>query len=131
MKKAIRLGKDNNPNYGGEKVFFATKHSKETVLKPILAMLGLECVWLDADTDRFETFSGEVERVEGVRATLRLKTNAAAKLKPEARFFLASEGSFGPHPLTGIAMHPDFQLAKVFLVFRVKNAAYSLVSLKM
>lgn len=101
MKKAIRLGKDNKPDYGGEKVFFATKHLKEIVLKPILARLGLECIRLDVDTDRFGTFSGEVERVGTVRETLRLKTDAAAKLKPEARFFLASEGSFGPHPFIG------------------------------
>ena len=121
-KKAIRLDKDNNPNYGGEKVFFATKHSKETVLKPILAKLGLECIRLDVDTDRFGTFSGEVERVGSVRETLRLKTDAAAKLNPGARFFLASEGSFGPHPLIGF-VSSDHE-ALLFIDTKLKTEIY-------
>ena len=116
------MGKDNNPNYGGEKVFFATKHSKETVLKPILAKLGLECIRLDVDTDRFGTFSGEVERVGSVRETLRLKTDAAAKLNPEARFFLASEGSFGPHPLIGF-VSSDHE-ALLFIDTKLKTEIY-------
>lgn len=116
------MGKDNNPNYGGEKVFFATKHSKETVLKPILAKLGLECIRLAVDTDRFGTFSGEVERVGTVRETLRLKTNAAVKLQPEARFFLASEGSFGPHPLIGFV--PSDHEALLFIDTKLATEIY-------
>ena len=116
------MGKDNNPDYGGEKVFFATKHSKETVLKPLLARLGLECIRVDVDTDRFGTFSGEVERVGSVRETLRLKTNAAAKLKPEARFLLASEGSFGPHPLIGFI--PSDHEALLFIDTKLETEIY-------
>ncbi len=116
------MGKDNSFNYGGEKVFFATKHSKETVLKPILAKLGLECIRLDVDTDRFGTFSGEVERVGNVRETLRLKIDAAAKLNPAARFFLASEGSFGPHPLIGFI--PSDHEALLFIDRKLKTEIY-------
>jgi hypothetical protein len=95
------LAKDSRHPFCGEKVFFATKHSKENVLAPILAKLGMECIRLDVDTDLFGTFSGEVERAGTIRETLRMKISEAAKIRPEARFFLASEGSFGPHPLFG------------------------------
>lgn len=95
------MDKDNKHPFCGEKVYFATKHSKEKVLAPIFEKLGLKCVRADVDTDIFGTFSGEVARAGGVRETLRLKTSAAAKLYPEARFLLASEGSFGPHPFIG------------------------------
>jgi len=100
-KRAIRLGKDNRHPFSGESVFFATKHSKEKVLAPLLEKLGLKCILADVDTDMFGTFSGEVERVGGVRETLRRKTLAAANANPAARFLLASEGSFGPHPVIG------------------------------
>jgi len=101
VKKATRLGKDKRHPFSGETVFFATKHSKEKVLAPLLEKLGMKCVRADVDTDLFGTFSGEVDRVGGVRETLRLKTSAAAKAYPAARFLLASEGSFGPHPFIG------------------------------
>ena len=100
-KRATRLDKDNRHPLSGESVFFATQHSKEKVLAPLIEKLGLICVRADVDTDMFGTFSGEVERVGGVRETLRHKTLAAAQANPDARFFLASEGSFGPHPLIG------------------------------
>ena len=101
MKRAIRLGKGNNHPFNGETVYFATKHLKETALAPLFESIGMRCVRVDVDTDRFGTFSGEVERVGSVRETLRLKANAASRLNPEGRFFLASEGSFGPHPFIG------------------------------
>lgn len=100
-KKATRLDKDNKHIFSGETVYFATKHSKEQVIAPLLAKVGLCCVVADVDTDKFGTFSGEVPRLGSVRETLRLKIGAAAGLNPEARFFLASEGSFGPHPMLG------------------------------
>lgn len=95
------MDKGNRHPFSGESVFFATKHSKEKVLTPLLEKIGLKCILADVDTDRFGTFSGEVERVGGVRETLRSKTSAAAKANPKARFLLASEGSFGPHPFIG------------------------------
>lgn len=100
-KKAILLDKVNDHPFFGETVYFATKHSKEKVLHPLLSEIGMNCVSLDVDTDSFGTFSGEVERSGSVMDTLRCKTDAAAKLKPEARFLLSSEGSFGAHPFIG------------------------------
>jgi hypothetical protein len=101
VNMATRLGKDNKHPFSGESVFFVTKHSKEKVLAPLLEKLGLKCVVPDVDTDMFGTFSGEVDRVGGVRETLRRKTSAIAQTNPAARFVLASEGSFGPHPFIG------------------------------
>lgn len=87
--------------FRGKTVYFATKHGKEVLLKPLLAELGVECVVASIDTDQFGTFSGEVERTGSVRETLRKKIKAAADQYLEARLFLASEGSFGPHPILG------------------------------
>ncbi len=89
-----------NPFYG-KTFYFATKHGKEMLLKPMLAELGVNCIETLIDTDKFGTFSGEVERRGSVRETLRKKIKAAADKHAEAQFILASEGSFGPHPLTG------------------------------
>lgn len=56
------------------------------------------CIGVEIDTDAFGTFSGEIERKDGVRETLRKKIRKTAELCREATLFLASEGSFGPHP---------------------------------
>jgi hypothetical protein len=61
----------------------------------------MDCTVIDVDTDEFGTFSGEVERKGSVKETLRRKINAAIKCMPHERLFLASEGSFGPHPIVG------------------------------
>lgn len=97
-KKATLLDKDSKHPYSGKDVYFATQHSKDKVLAPLLNTLGIRCIRADVDTDMYGTFTGEVERTTEVRETLRLKAYAAAKLIPNARFLLASEGSFGPHP---------------------------------
>lgn len=84
--------------YYGQTFHFATKHHKEKALKPIFAKIGMHCSTVKIDTDKFGTFSGEVERVGRIRETLRLKLNAAIEVLPKERLFIASEGSFGPHP---------------------------------
>ena len=84
--------------FHGETVYFSTKHEKERLLEPLLNEIGLNCVLALTDTDIFGTFSGEVERIGSVRETLRKKISAAEMLYPSARYFLSSEGSFGPHP---------------------------------
>jgi hypothetical protein len=101
-RRDIRLDKDSNHPFGGESICFATKHSKEKVLAPLIVPLGMKLFCADVDTDRFGTFSGQINRPGSVRETLRLKTAAAAEINPLARFFLASEGSFGPHPFHGL-----------------------------
>lgn len=101
-KKVTPLDKVSSHPFTGETVYFATKHGKEVVVAPLLAEIDLRCTRVAVDTDQFGTFSGEVERAGGVNETLRRKIAAAAKVKPEARFLLASEGSFGPHPFIGL-----------------------------
>lgn len=94
---------ENNKNlfYENQKINFATKHEKEKILSPLFSAYGISCQVVEVDTDKFGTFSGEVERTGSVRETLRNKIDAArSKLKNE-RLFLASEGSFGPHPVVG------------------------------
>lgn len=88
--------------FAGETVYFATKHGKENVIAPIFATIGMHCGSVKVDTDQFGTFSGEVERVGSIRETLRKKIKAASKGADSERFFLASEGSFVPHPLIGL-----------------------------
>lgn len=121
-KKVTRLDKDNKHPFSGETVYFATKHSKEQTLAPLLSKIGLLCVVADVDTDKFGTFSGEVARVGSVRDTLRLKIGAAAEVNPKARFFLASEGSFGPHPLIGF-VQSDHE-ALLFVDRKLKTEIY-------
>lgn len=121
-KRAIRLDKVNRNPFSGETVYFATKHSKEKALAPVLEKLGLKCIRADVDTDQFGTFSGEIERAGSVRETLRLKTSAAGKAFPDARFLMASEGSFGPHPLIGF-LQSDHE-ALLFVDRKLKTEIY-------
>lgn len=78
----------------------ATMHGKERVLGPLL-QLELDVDWAlapDLDTDLFGTFTGEVVRRGTQIDAARAKAQQALKLCPKARFAVASEGSFGPHP---------------------------------
>lgn len=116
------MDRDNKHPFSGETVYFATKHSKEQTLAPLLSKIGLLCIAADVDTDKFGTFSGEVERVGSVRDTLRIKIGAAAEVNPKGRFFLASEGSFAPHPLIGF-VQSDHE-ALLFVDRKLKTEIY-------
>lgn len=96
------MDKDNKHPYAGLTVFFGTLHGKERAVRPALRGLGMDCRPVPIDTDRFGTFSGEVERRGSILETLREKTRAVFESVPEARLVLASEGSFGPHPVFGL-----------------------------
>ena len=100
-KKAIRLDKVNKHPFSGEIVYLGTKHEKAKALAPHFEKIGMMCETVKIDTDEFGTFTGEVERLGSVKDTLRKKIEAVTKLMPDARFILASEGSFGPHPEIG------------------------------
>ncbi|WP_244466981.1 DUF6671 family protein [Devosia geojensis] len=84
----------------GERAVIATMHGKERVIAPLLAeALGLDCVVPQAfDTDRFGTFTREIERTGTQLDAARAKIAAAFELEPHASVAVASEGSFGPHP---------------------------------
>ncbi len=86
--------------YQGERAALATMHGKAAALeRPFRAGLGL-ALWVPEglDTDQLGTFTGEVNRVGDPRAVAVKK----ARLGMETaglEYGLASEGSFGPHPL--------------------------------
>lgn len=105
VKRASSLDKDNKNLsrhdinfYRDESIYFATKHGKADIIRQLLNKHAIRCQEVKVDTDQLGTFSGEVERPGGVRETLRLKIALGMKEMPNGRLFLASEGSFGPHP---------------------------------
>lgn len=81
-----------------------TRHGKEAIISPLLERnLGLIVgVTHGVDTDRFGTFSGEIERNGSARDALRQKIAAGFDYAPRARFGLASEGSFSPDRQVGV-----------------------------
>jgi hypothetical protein len=86
--------------YRHEPAVLATMHGKERVIAPLLERaLGLRVRVSDSiDTDRFGTFSRDVERTGSQLDAARAKIAAAFADAPDAQVALASEGSFGPHP---------------------------------
>lgn len=77
----------------------ATMHQKERVMSPILeGELGVKItVPADFDTDKFGTFTREIQRSGTQIEAARLKATKALELSGETLAF-ASEGTFGPHP---------------------------------
>ena len=86
------------PDHRGATVALVTRHGKELVVRPALARAGLSLVHVDRDTDTLGTFSGDTRREGSAIDTARVKAAWALADAPQARFGLASEGSFGPHP---------------------------------
>lgn len=83
-----------------KRAVLATMHGKERVLRPILERgLGLQVHLPNGfDTDRFGTFSREIERSGSQLDAARAKIAAAFEHDQRAQVAIASEGSFGPHP---------------------------------
>ncbi len=81
-------------------LLIATMHKKEVVLAPLFEQkLGVKAfVPKNYDTDSFGTFTGEVERKENTLNTVRQKCLQALKFY-NYDLGIASEGSFGPHPI--------------------------------
>lgn len=99
--------------YANQKVIIATKHHKEKVIGPILKKsLGCIIETSSFDTDTLGTFTGEVPRLHEAQKTCEIKAHQAAKLE-NALLAIASEGSFGPHPL--IPMIPQAHEIMVFI----------------
>jgi len=87
--------------FSGRSLYIATKHQKERVLQPILEQaLGVNVEVASVDTDVFGTFSGEIERSVTALETARKKCTAVHE-STGATLVLASEGSFGAHPVMG------------------------------
>jgi hypothetical protein len=90
-----------NPRlYEGRPLVIGTKHGKESVISPLVdSSLGvISFPSRGFDTDTLGTFTGEKERVGDPVTTLRSKCLAAMELHG-CTLGIASEGSFGPHPL--------------------------------
>lgn len=85
----------------GRTLCIATMHRKESVIAPILNReLGVHCITTHIDTDQLGTFSGETPRTQDPLATARLKCDLALAYTG-GDLAVASEGSFGPHPVIG------------------------------
>ena len=87
-------------SYKNMPAVLATMHGKERVIAPLLeGNLGLRVeLALGLNTDRFGTFSREIERVGSQLDAARAKIEAAFENAPDVTIGIASEGSFGPHP---------------------------------
>ena len=76
----------------------ASMHGKAAAIAPPLEALGLAVETVEGlDTDRFGTFTGEIERQGDMISAARAKVRAALSLT-KAELVIASEGAFGPHP---------------------------------
>ena len=84
---------------GARTAALATRHGKERVIAPAFARLaGIALRVAEADTDALGTFTGEIPRALPMRETVLAKARLGADATglPLA---IASEGSFGPHPV--------------------------------
>ena len=86
-----------------ERAALATKHGKEALFGPPFAAIGWDTVVAPFDTDRFGTFSGEIDRPGTPRSVVVSKARAGAEAAG-LPVGLASEGSFGSHPTVPFAV---------------------------
>jgi hypothetical protein len=89
----------------------ATMHRKELAIAPILEItLGLRVtVPPDFDSDRFGTFTRDIDRPANQVQTAKLKAERAIELM-DFDLAIASEGSFFPHPFLGIPYNREVVL---------------------
>lgn len=86
-------------HYKHHEVLLASKHEKERVISgPFMDRLSCTLTVRSFDTDQFGTFTGEIPRRLSPYQTCLLKAKTAAENYAYA-LAVASEGSFGPHPL--------------------------------
>ena len=88
-------------SYEGSCFIIGTKHSKsEAIAKPFWDILGASVLEYVVDTDRLGTFTGEIERQGTALECAKRKCEWSFDLLgAKAEYLIASEGSFGPHPL--------------------------------
>lgn len=94
--------------FENRKLIIATMHQKESVIAPILEKeLGVICFTdKTINTDKFGTFSGEINRELDPISVARQKCLNAMKIN-SCDLGIASEGSFGPHPTMFFANADD------------------------
>jgi hypothetical protein len=95
--------RDERGTFYGRTAVLGTKHGKERAIAPVLdEHLGIHVsVPEDFDSDRYGTFTREVDRAGDQLEAARQKARAAMNQTGDA-LGLASEGSFGPHPTVGL-----------------------------
>lgn len=110
--------------YEDDDAVLATMHGKEQAIAPLLqGALGLRVrVTAGIDTDRFGTFSRDIERTGSQLDAARAKIAAAFEMSPGARVAAASEGSFGPHPQI-----PFVTLAREIVVMKDRVSGLELI----
>ena len=86
--------------FEGRSIVIATKHKKQHGIAPLLEKeLGVNCIVPEnLDTDLLGTFCGEIERVLSPTDAAKQKCMIAMELTG-TDLAVASEGSFGAHPL--------------------------------
>ncbi|MGE3318932.1 MAG: DUF6671 family protein [Candidatus Berkiella sp.] len=84
----------------GKEILLATMHDKQLAIAPVMrSHLACEIIVpKDYDTDQFGTFSGEKERFLAPKNMVLHKAKIAMQ-QYSYDFGIATEGSFGPHPL--------------------------------
>ena len=114
--------------YSNRKIVLLTKHSKEEVIKPIIE-LATGCdliIERRFDTDKFGTFSREIKRPKSQLDTARLKIKKGLKLS-NADIGIASEGSFGAHPILPVPWNIElvllFDKKEKFEIYGVHESA--------
>ncbi|MEY2333854.1 DUF6671 family protein [Acidithiobacillus ferrianus] len=92
-----------NATYKGSRVALLTQHGKEKVVAPLLAAaIGCDVVLVtDFDTDQLGTFTRDILRAGTQIEAARKKARIGMELA-HLPLGLASEGSFGPDPFTGM-----------------------------
>lgn len=100
--------------FAGRPLCIATKHNKDRVISSVLnSRLGVKSfVPNNLNTDLLGTFTGEVERKGDGLTMARAKCDMAMDLTG-ADLSVASEGSFGPHPL-----HPFTYVHEEILILK-------------
>lgn len=81
------------------KIFFVTAHQKEEIVRDLFEHeLQMKVESCKVDTDRYGTFSGDVEREGSQEEVLVRKAKEAAEIFGKEHIYLSSEGAFYPSP---------------------------------
>jgi hypothetical protein len=102
IQKIVIVDSSTCSFFKGRTLVIATMHGKEKVIAPLFEQsLGVKTIVpSNFDTDYFGTFSGTKRRVASPVEAALFKCKAALALTGET-LAIASEGSFGPHPVVG------------------------------